>query len=84
MISTKLIDGKMWVLAEDHQAALNAVRDELAVLQPENNEAFTEEQKNKYWREFLKAAEKAPPVSKSIGVSGGMGKAINWNIWLKP
>ena len=84
MISTKLIDGKMWVLAEDHQGALNAVRDELDALQLENNEAFTEEQKNKYWREFLKAAEKAPPVSEPIGVNSGMGEAIDWNIWLRP
>ena len=85
MILTKLIDGKMWVLAEDHQAAINTLRDELDALQPENNETLTEKQKNKYWRELFEEAKKAPPVSGAMeGVSSGMGEAIDWNIWLRP
>ena len=64
---------------------VDALRDELAALQPKNHEALTEEQKNKYSMELLKAAEKAPPVSGAMeGVSSGMGEAIDWNICLRP
>ena len=81
MILTKIIDGKMWVLAEDCQTAINALRDELAALQSENHEALTEDQKNKYSEELFKEAEKAPPVSGAMeGVSSGMGEAIDWDI----
>ena len=78
MILTKIIDGKMWVLAEDCQAAINALRNELVALRLENYETLTEKQKNKYSRELLKESEKTPPVSGAIeSVSSGMGEAID-------